>query len=288
MKHFYIAAISLAALFTSGCSSVTPEPGHVAVLVTKPLIFGHGGVEKETVSTGRAYVAWTTSVIPVNINPTVIHEKFDDIASKDGIKMDFNTQLQIQVTNPPELIEKFGEHWYERNLQPQFRMEVQQICKTYTMQQLAFEPEVLEQADKELQRRIFAYVASVKIPIKASNITMGNAIPPNEILAQRAQTAEQIQRVQTEIRKGEADQAEAVAQGLARVSQATANAKSEEARAIAEAKRAVADQAYLKGLGLTAGQFVELKRIEAIREACANNKCIFGNLPVLMTDKGGQ
>src|SRR5678809_1193229 len=53
------AGIALFAAF-SGCYRVQPNPGEESVLVYKPYIFGHGGVDPVPVSTGAEWCVFTT------------------------------------------------------------------------------------------------------------------------------------------------------------------------------------------------------------------------------------
>lgn len=256
---------TMVALICSSCSSVTPNPGEVGVLIKKPLIFGSGGIDPTPVQTGRAFVAPTTDAIMVTVIPQTHTEHIDDLPSKDGIKLDFDSQIQFQVTDAVELVRHFGPDWYRNNLQGQFRMFCRQAAKNYTMQELAFSQENAEKIDDQLQKQVIDYCTATKLPVKIMNITLGKAEPPAEISQQRAETAAQQQRIETEKKKAEA----------------------EESRAVAEAKRAYADRAYQSGLGITPDQYLRLEQIKAIQSSCGNpqSRCIFGNLPVLMTDK---
>lgn len=257
--------ILFASLFTSGCSSVTPGPGQVAVLIKKPMLFGSGGVDKEAIQTGRAYVAWTTDEVIITVTPETKKEHIEDLPSKEGIPLDFDSQIQYQVVDPVMLVEKFGPDWYNNNLQMQFRMFIKNASKNYTMHDLAFSSEKSDEIDALLEKEMKAFVEAAKLPIRIMNITLGKANPPASIMAQRSETAAQQQRIETEGKRSQAEQA----------------------RAEAESKRAFADRAYQQGLGITPDQYLRLEQIRALREVCghANSKCIFGNLPVMMTDK---
>jgi hypothetical protein len=50
-----VAAVVLMLGFMVGCSSYSPDAGHEVVLVEKPYIFGHGGVDSDPVKTGRTF-----------------------------------------------------------------------------------------------------------------------------------------------------------------------------------------------------------------------------------------
>jgi hypothetical protein len=84
-------------------------------------------------------------------------------------------------------------------------------------------------------------------------MTVGKANPPDAIKNQRIETAAQEQRVQTEKQIKLA----------------------EDQRKAAEESRAAADNAYRQALGLSAEQYVQLKRIEMENRVCADGKCTF-------------
>ena len=50
MRHL---ALTAAVVLVAGCSNFAPDAGHEIVLIKKPWIFGHGGIESEPVRTGR-------------------------------------------------------------------------------------------------------------------------------------------------------------------------------------------------------------------------------------------
>ena len=98
----------VAVVFVSACTAAAPDPGQEAVLVRKPWVFGHGGVEATPVKTGRSWVALTTQVWYVNTVPMLFTEHFDDLMSLDGVPLDFDASLRVQVTDSVALVDKFG------------------------------------------------------------------------------------------------------------------------------------------------------------------------------------
>ena len=62
-----IAALGM--LVLGGCSVYSPDAGHEVVLVEKPLLLGHGGVDDEPVKTGRTFAAITTQGVDVYMQP---------------------------------------------------------------------------------------------------------------------------------------------------------------------------------------------------------------------------
>lgn len=77
-KTITLFALSLLATLT-GCSIANPDAGHEAVLVAKPLFFGHGGIIDQPVTPGLTFAAFTTQVIDVNMQPQQGEEKFNDL-----------------------------------------------------------------------------------------------------------------------------------------------------------------------------------------------------------------
>jgi hypothetical protein len=82
------------------------------------------------------------------------------------------------------------------------------------------------------------------IPVRLNRVVVGSILPPKGVLEQTAQTIIQEQRRITMIEFQ----------------------KAEEAREKAEKQRGIADRAYREALGLTAPEFVDLRRIEVQKE----------------------
>lgn len=259
-----IPIIACAAL--SACGYVSPDAGQQAVLVEKPWFFGSGGVDMEPVNTGSTLVAASTDAVMVNVTPQAFVIEFDDIMPSNGIPLDFHATIRVQVVNAPVLVRDWNggalnaqgqpsNGWFWGNIAPQFGNLVRSEVKNYDMAALAFSGAAIDEIDRRVFEKLSAFIAQNKMPVKLLSVTIGRATPPDEILRQRTETAAQQQREQTML----------------------AQQKAEEARRGAEAARANADNAYNREMGLTPGQFVDLKRIEMQREACAKGTCIFGN-----------
>jgi len=124
--------IGLLSLFTlmvfifSSCTIVDPNGDEEAVLVMKPLIFGHGGVEKTPVNCGLTFCAPTTSSIIFKITPITITEEFDNMVTKDNTPVTFSAYMKVQIISgeTPKLYEKFGINWYDNSIKPKFRAMV--------------------------------------------------------------------------------------------------------------------------------------------------------------------
>ena len=89
----------LVAALAAGCNGVVPNAGQEAVLIHKPWIFGHGGVDPTPVKAGRSWVAVTTQAVYVDMVPQQHGIHFDDLMSSDGVPLDFDAVVRLQVTD---------------------------------------------------------------------------------------------------------------------------------------------------------------------------------------------
>jgi regulator of protease activity HflC (stomatin/prohibitin superfamily) len=248
-----IAVVMLIGTAFLGLFSVKPDAGQEAVLVHKPLLWGRGGVDPTPVKTGRQYIWWTTDPIYVNMRPQQFSEKFDDLMSKDGVPLDFDAALRTQTLDSVSLVEKFGEQWYENNVQVEFRNRVRQSVRKYGMNETAIDTAAVEKIDVEVSDALESYLKSAGIPVRLVQVTVGKANPPDSIKTQRIETAREEQRKLTE------DQRK----------------KAEDARLEAERSRAAADNAYRTSMDLSPEQFVTMESIKAQREVCKDGNCTF-------------
>lgn len=245
---FVIGVISLLGLF-----SVKPDAGQEAVLIHKPLIWGKGGVDPTPVVTGRKYVWWTTDAIYVDKRPQQFPEHFDDLMSKDGVPLDFDAALRTQVLDSVALIQKYGEKWYENNVQVEFKNRVRQAVRKHGMNETAIDTTAIDAIDVEVTAAMETYLKSADIPVKLVQVTVGKANPPDSIKNQRIATASEQQRKLTEDQRKLA----------------------EDARLAAETSRAKADNAYRDALGLSSEQFVTMEGIKMQRDVCTHGSCTF-------------
>jgi regulator of protease activity HflC (stomatin/prohibitin superfamily) len=237
----------------SGCSSVKVDAGQEAVLTKQPIFFGSGGVDPTPVKTGRAFVAWTTKAIVVDMRPVQAQVEFNDLMSKNGIPLDFDSALLFQVTDSVRLIEKFGPDWYQNMLAAEYQNIVRQSVRRYEMNDIAINSNAIEAIDTEVTKRLTEYIKRAGLPINLLKVSVGRANPPEDIKKQRIQTAAQEQRKLTE------DQRMAA----------------EGSRLGAEQARAAADNAYRAQMSLSPQQFVELERIKMLQQVCGGGKCTF-------------
>lgn len=251
--------------FTSGCTSVEVGPGEEAVLIMKPILFGHGGVDPTPVKSGRQFVALTTDYYIVDMKPLQMEQVFDDMMSSDGVPLDFHAVLRVQVTDSVLLVSKFGDSWYEKNLMAEFGSAVRQAVKKHGMNETAIQTSAVEEIDAEVMQVLTNKIKEKNIPVVLLDVTVGKANPPDSIKNQRIATAAEQQRVITE----------------------TQRKLAEDARLQAEMSRAAADNAYREAMKLSPEQYLKLEEIKMFSTTCAGGKCTFfvggNNTPVNLT-----
>ncbi len=240
-------------MLLTACSSIAPDPGQEAVLIDKPILFGSEGVRDDVVHTGRRYVWFTTEHVIVNMLPRQYAVHFDDLMSSDGVPLDFDAIIRLQVTDSVRLIKEFGPDWYVSNVEKEFANRVRQAVRKHGMNETAINTTAIDDIDNEVSSSMEEYIRSAKIPVKLIQVTVGKANPPDSIKSQRIETAAQQQRVLTEVQRKLA----------------------EDSRKLAEKSRADADNAYRQAMQLSPDQFLQLETIKMQREACGNGGCTF-------------
>ncbi len=245
--------IVLIALGLVGCSVYSPDAGHEVVLIEKPWIFGHGGVDSDSVKPGRTFAAITTEGVDVYMQPQKFDTEMHDTMTSDGVPISFHAIVVLQVTDSVALIKNFGPNWYHNNLEEQFKTMVRQAVRKRGMNETAISTTALDAIDAEIRDALKAFIKEKGLPIQLVTMTVGRANPPDAIKNQRIETATQEQRIQTE--------------------QQTRLAEVQ--RKSAEEARAAADNAYRQAIGLSPEQYVQLKRIEMENRVCADGKCTF-------------
>jgi regulator of protease activity HflC (stomatin/prohibitin superfamily) len=254
MGKFKIFLNSVFVVFViHGCQFVSPNAGQEAVLVDQPYLFGHGGVRIESIKTGRTIEWFSTQVVYVNMQPIQFGEHFDDLMSLDGVPLDFDAVLRMQVKDSIGLIKNFGQDWYNNNMQSEFRNRVRQAVRKHGMNETAISTKAIEEIDNEISSSLVKYIDESKLPISLIQITVGKANPPDMIKSQRIETAAQQQRKLTEEQKKIA----------------------EDSRKQAEISRASADNSYRNAMSLSPDQFLRLESIKMQKEVCNSGKCVF-------------
>lgn len=260
-------------LLTSGCAAI--EAGHEGVLIVQPFFFGHGGVDEVPAKTGRVWIAPTTKVQEVDIRPVQYSEHFD-IISAENAPVSFDAFLIANVIEgrSPELIGRYGSNWYQNNVKEAFRTFVREEVQKYPLFQLTTDPttrtKLQDAIAREVQNKL---IEKQNLPIRLNRVVVGSILPPKGVVEQTTQTIVQEQRKITMVEFQ----------------------KAEEAREKAERQRGIADRAYRESLGLTAPEFVDLRRIEVQKEIVQHSPSaltvIMGlervgiNMPPLATDR---
>lgn len=236
--------------FTS-CKNVAPNAGEEAVLIHKPILFGHGGVDDKPVETGRQYEWFSTDYVIVSMLPQKFDEKLDDAASNDNTLLDFNTQIQLQVDDnkSPVLIKNYGSNWYVNVIQEVYRNTVRNYISKFGPFDLMSNREVLDSINYAVKSDMEEYIAELsdksgELPITVVNVVVGRAIPNEKQKAEMDNTAAATQAKRTEESRLEM-------------------LKAKEA---AERQRAIADKAYQKEMGLSTDQFIQLRAWEVIEK----------------------
>jgi regulator of protease activity HflC (stomatin/prohibitin superfamily) len=233
-------------LTTSGCLLVAIDAGHEGVLVEKPFFFGYGGVGTKPLTTGRAAVAITTEVLHVDVRPVQYSEHFDIISAENApVSFDAFLIANVMEGRSPELISRFGPNWYANNMKEAFRTFVREEVQRYPLFQLTTDPQTRAKLQDAIYQEVRTkLIEKQNIPVRLNRIVIGSILPPKEVLEQTVQTIIQEQRKITMIEFQ----------------------KAEEVREKAERQRGIADRAYREHLGLTAPEFVDLRRIEVQKE----------------------
>lgn len=243
----YTAGIVWTAVILGGAvGCVAVEAGHEGVLVEQPFFFGHGGVNPVPATTGRVNVAPTTRVIDVDVRPVQYSEHFD-IISAENAPVSFDAFLIANVVEgrSPELISRFGPNWYQNNVKEAFRTFVREEVQKYPLFQLTTDPTTRAKLQDAIAREVqIKLIEKQNIPVRLNRVVVGSILPPKGVVEQTTQTIIQEQRKITMIEFQ----------------------KAEEAREKAERQRGIADRAYRESLGLTAPEFVDLRRIEVQKE----------------------
>ncbi|MBA2485638.1 MAG: hypothetical protein H0V35_05995 [Nitrospira sp.] len=233
-----------AMLLTSGCVAI--DAGHEGVLVEQPFFFGHGGVDGMPSKTGRVWVAPTTKVVEVDLRPLQYSEHFDIISAENApVSFDAFMIANVVESRSPELISRYGANWYQNNVKEAFRTFVREEVQRYPLFQLTTDPSTRTKLQDAIAREVQSkLIEKQNMPIRLNRVVVGSILPPKGVVEQTTQTIVQEQRKLTMVEFQRA----------------------EEAREKAEKQRGIADRAYRESLGLTATEFVDLRRIEVQKE----------------------
>jgi regulator of protease activity HflC (stomatin/prohibitin superfamily) len=248
-----VSLLVVAALVGSGCHAITPDAGQEAVLVKKPLVFGSGGVDPTPIKTGLSWRAISTKPVYVTVVPQQHAIHFDDLMSSDGVPLDFDAVIRLQVNDTVKLITSFGPMWFEHNVAAEFSNRVRQAVRKHGMNETAIQTTAVDAIDLEISQAMEAYIKQAGLPLKLIDVTVGRANPPDSVKNQRISTAEQEQRGNTERQRKLA----------------------EDQRLQAETSREAADNAYRNAMNLSPEQFLRLESIQMQRDVCVKGGCTF-------------
>ena len=164
MRSIYtiVGSIILLSSLTS-CYRVKPDAGEESVLVYKPIIFGHGGVDDTPISTGATWCVFTTDHKEFHITPITITEDFTNMIPSDNTPVSFSAYLicQIRQGQTPVLYKNFGADWYIHNLQASFRTMVRDKASAFKMFDLASKREISSQLEKDIFKDMSAYAKQI-------------------------------------------------------------------------------------------------------------------------------
>ncbi len=236
----------LLAGLTTSCYRVQPDPGVESVLVYKPYIFGHGGVDDTPVSTGSTWCVITTEHKEFPITPITITEDFTNMIPSDNTPVSFSVYLKCQIRKgeTPILYKNFGADWYQNNLQASFRTMVRDKASAFKMFELASKREISSQLEKDIYNDISEYTKKINLPVNIMQVSIGAVTPPEQVLTETKNTAAQNQSILTQ----------------------KARADAELSRKQAEINKAIADMAYQKEMNMTIAEYLHLRQLEIEKE----------------------
>lgn len=254
MKKIALGLATLAVIIgLPSCTSVAPSGEQEAVLVEKPWIFGHGGIDMTPVTSGQEWTAWSTDAVMFTITPVTHTEKFENLMTKDRIPVDFTVYIKLQAIQgkTPHLLKGWGEHWYENSLAPSIRSMIRNKNSSYHMADLTSNRAILDSVEKILFTEISSYITSLidtsskmSMPVALLEVSIGPVTPPDDVLNETSKTAAQNQSKLTQ----------------------DARAGSELSRKQAEVNKAIADKAYMTEMGMTIDQFLTMRSIDVEKE----------------------
>ncbi len=229
------------------CSYSSVDAGEEAVLIYKPYVFGHGGVDSVSVSTGAVWTVWSTSVARYNIKPVKYTEKFIDLTASDNVAIDFNVYvtLQIMESKTPYLHKESGVKWYTNKVQDVLRTIVRNEGRTHSSIELRTIPDIITASQNNIKSELVEHLKLIDLPVRVTKIVIGKVVPPKGVLDEAERTASQKQREKTQL----------------------ARASAELLRAKAEKNMALADKAYADQFRMSTAQFLKNKELDIMLKA---------------------
>ena len=246
LRALIVAVIVVVLVANFGLRKFSPNAGHEIVLVKKPWLLGHGGVDAEPVKTGLSFGVFTTDGVDVYMQPQKFETELADTMTSDGVPITFHAIMVLQVIDSVSLIRNFGPDWYRNNLEEPFKTMVRQAVRKRGMNETAISTSALDAIDTEIHDALTVFINDKALPVKLVTMTVGKANPPDSVKHQRIETATQEQRIQTEMQRKLA----------------------EDQRLKAEQSRANADNAYRESMHLSPEQFIQLETIKMQVHVC--------------------
>lgn len=267
MKKFMLIVVALVGLMFQGCVSPSSiDAGEEGVLIYKPWIFGHGGVDPQPIVTGMTWTVWSTQVERVMVKPFNIDENFDDLITKDNNPVDFSVHMTFKHIEgkTPVLVEKFGlmkednpnAGWYPSKIKQPLRNDVREFVKDYSMFEISTNPAIANQLQTIVAKKVQQFIAKEGIPTTLVNVSVGKVMPPESVVQATLATAAQKQNVLTQ----------------------EARVKAEQSREIAEKASARADKAYMQEMNMTPQQYLKNKELDIIAKK-ENVQVFMGAMP---------
>ncbi|MCK9574790.1 MAG: SPFH domain-containing protein [Candidatus Pacearchaeota archaeon] len=247
MKKLILILAATCMLFSlQSCYQVKPDPGQESVLVYKPIIFGHGGVDDYAINTGSTWCMFSTDHQEFVITPVMYTEDFTNMIPADNTPVSFSAYitLRIQTGKTPRLYKDFGIAWYLNNVQSTFRTMVRDKSCIYKMFELSSNRMISTQIETKLFDGMVAYVKSINLPVDVVKVSIGAITPPDQVLTETKNTAAQNQSVLTQ----------------------NARATAELSRKQAEINKAIADKAYMNQMGMTIAEYTHIRQLEITKE----------------------
>ena len=253
MKNKIITLSIVATTLFTGCVSPSNvDAGEEGVLIYKPWIFGHGGVDGTPIKTGLAWTVWSTQVERVTVKPFNIDETFDDLITKDNNPVDFSVHMTFQHIEgkTPILVEKFGipkegnlgSGWYASKIQQPLRNDVREFVKDYSMFEISTNPAIANLLQSVVAKKVQEFILKEGMPTSLVNVSVGKVMPPQSVVDATLATAAQKQNVLTQ----------------------EARVKAEQSREVAEKASAKADKAYMLEMEMTPQQYLKNKELDII------------------------
>src|SRR6202007_2496606 len=141
----------------------------------KPVVLGHGGVDAESVKTGRTYAAISTDGVDVYMQPQKFETELPDTMTSDGVPITFHAIMVLQVTDSVALIKNFGADWYKNNLEEPFKTMVRQAVRKRGMNETAISTTALDTIDAEIRDELIAFIKEKALPVRLITMTVGRA-----------------------------------------------------------------------------------------------------------------